>query len=184
MRLYPTASVSLRDRGQLSMAQVIVEAAAPPWGAGLEVPIGPGDLRAVDLVLRHPAEIVMVEIVRSIVDLQAQARSGQVKRAALAVTIGGDVPIRLVIAVPDSTRVRRELRSLGPLLAATFPVASAAIWHALRAGEPTGGDGIMFVRERELRAGQRKSNTDGVGPIAPAVVHPRAGKPSRASRPL
>jgi transcriptional regulator with XRE-family HTH domain len=99
-RLYPVATVRLRDSGQLALAQVIVAAAHPSWRAGLEVPVAPGDARAADLVLTSVKGIIHVEIERALVDLQAQLRSAQLKRDALAAREGR--PIRLVIAVPDT----------------------------------------------------------------------------------
>jgi transcriptional regulator with XRE-family HTH domain len=41
-RLYPVASVRLRDSGQMSLAQAIVSAAHPSWHARLEDPLRPG----------------------------------------------------------------------------------------------------------------------------------------------
>ncbi len=152
VRLYPLASVSLRDRGQLSMAQEIATIAHPGSRCQLEVPVSPDGLRAADLVIGGPTEVAMIEIVRALVDVQAQLRSGQLKRAALAELRGDGRPVRLIIAVPDTARVRREVRALGSLLSATLSVPSMRIWRALRSGEPIGGDGILFVRERELVA--------------------------------
>src|SRR5688572_27213271 len=57
LKLYPVATVSLRDSGQLAIAQAIAGAAHPRWTAALEHPVAPGDLRAADLLLGTPEEI-------------------------------------------------------------------------------------------------------------------------------
>jgi transcriptional regulator with XRE-family HTH domain len=143
-RLYPVATVRLRDSGQMALAQVIVGAAHPSWRPRLEVPVAPGDPRAADLLLRGATEIIHIEIERALVDFQAQLRSAQVKRQLMAAQ--DDRPIRLVIAVPDSATSRSRLAPFSDLIAETMPATSRAIWRALRNGEPVGGDGILFIR--------------------------------------
>lgn len=143
-RLYPVSSVSLRDSGQLAIAQTIVAAAHPSWVCELEAVVAPGDARAADLLMRRPEEVVHLEIERALVDAQAQARAAQLKREVIAAR--SRVPVRLVIAVPDTSMSRQRLAPLGPLLRRTFPVLSREIWHAIRHGHPVGGDGILFVR--------------------------------------
>src|SRR6185436_12000297 len=83
-RLYPVASVRLRDSGQMALAQAIVRAAHPSWRPRLEVPVAPGDPRAADLILTGATEIIHIEIERALVDFQAQLRSAQTKRGLLA----------------------------------------------------------------------------------------------------
>lgn len=149
-RLYPVATVRLRDSGQLSVAQAIVDAAHPSWKAELEVPVARGDARAADLVLRGPLATLHVEIERALVDFQGQLRSAQLKRQALAVA--GDVrPIRLVIAVPATDATRARLRPFRELIAEALPVTSREMWRALRDGTPPDGDGILLVRASRHR---------------------------------
>jgi transcriptional regulator with XRE-family HTH domain len=143
-RLYPVATVRLRDSGQLALAQVIVAAAHPSWRPRLEVPIAPGDPRAADLVLTGPAEILQIEIERALVDFQAQLRSAQGKREALAAK--DQRPMRLVIAIPDTARSRARLTPFADVIGRTMPASSRTIWRAIRGGEPLNGDGILFVR--------------------------------------
>jgi transcriptional regulator with XRE-family HTH domain len=144
-RLYPVATVRLRDSGQMSLAQAIVAAANPSWAARLEVPIGPGDLRAAaDLLLIGPTEIVHVEIERALVDFQAQLRSAQLKRETLAAR--EQKPIRLVIAVPDSRTSRSRLEPFAQLIKHSMPAESREVWSAIRSAEPLTGDGILFLR--------------------------------------
>ena len=108
-RLYPVATVRLRDSGQMALAQAITAAAHPGWQARLEVPIAAGDARAADLVLTSGRGVLHIEIERALVDFQAQLRSAQLKREALAAHDAR--PIRLVIAVPDTpaTKARASI---------------------------------------------------------------------------
>lgn len=143
-RLYPVDTVRLRDSGQLNLAQAITDAAHPTWRARLEVPVAPGDRRAADLLLKGTTEILHIEIERALVDFQAQLRSAQLKREALAER--SDRPVRLVLAVPDTRATRARLAPFAQLLARALPASSASTWRAIRSGNPLGGDGILFVR--------------------------------------
>jgi transcriptional regulator with XRE-family HTH domain len=168
-RLYPSATVRLRDSGQLKLAQTIVANAHPSWASELERPVAPGDLRAVDILFSHPSEVAIVEVERRLVDLQAQLRAAQLKRQAIAEAEGR--PVRLVIAVPDSATARAILEPHRDLLERALPLTSRRIWSALRAGEPIGGDGLLFVRVRE--AGSREPA--GVPQSGPAPGYPEPG---------
>ena len=133
----------------MSIAQMITAAAHPSWRARLEVPIAPGDPRAADLVMTSAAQTLHVEIERALVDFQAQLRSAQIKREAIAGHDGR--PVRLVIAVPDSKDTRARLAPYSHLLAQTMPATSREICHSIRTGEPISGDGILFVRSGARR---------------------------------
>ena len=149
-RLYPVATIRLRDSGQLTIAQAIVEAAHPSWKPRLEVPVASGDRRAADLLLIGPDEIMHIEIERALVDVQAQLRSSQLKRQALAEGTGRTV--RLILAVPDSRTSRARLAPFAELVSRTLPVSSADAWRAIRRGGPLGADGILFVRVSHARS--------------------------------
>lgn len=147
LRLFPADGVRLRDSGQLRVAEEIRAIAHPGWQLRLEVPVAAlPDRRAADIVLTGPSESVEIEIERGLLDLQAQLRSGQLKRTALAERIGRDV--RLVIALPDTRRNRAAVEQHRRLLDTALPVASRSIWVSLRSGEPIGGDGLLWVRIR------------------------------------
>lgn len=143
-KLYPAAGVSLRDSGQLHVAQAILAALSKQLAARLEVPVAVGDLRAADLLITAPTELIHVEVERSLFDLQAQLRAAQLKREALARDSAH--PVRLVIAVPDSARVRSVVAGIPEIMRAAFPIPSRQIAGALRSGTPLGGDGLLFVR--------------------------------------
>jgi transcriptional regulator with XRE-family HTH domain len=148
-RLYPVASIRLRDSGQMALAEAIVAVAHPSWKVHLEVPIGPGDLRAADLLLIGPTEVIHVEIERALVDFQAQLRSAQLKRDAFRAR--QTRPMRLVIAVSDNRSSRARLAPFGELVIRTMPTSSRSIWRAIKSGEPLGADGILFVRSGPRR---------------------------------
>jgi transcriptional regulator with XRE-family HTH domain len=145
-RLYPVASVPLRDSGQLGIAKAIVTALHPSWQPRLEVSVGPGDPRAADLVLTRDGELAHIEIERALVDAQAQLRQAQQKRDVIAQR--DDRPVRLILAMPETPAIRQRLAPFEQLLEKVLPVPSRRIWHALRTGNPVGGDGILFVKPR------------------------------------
>jgi transcriptional regulator with XRE-family HTH domain len=156
LKLFPVASVTLRDRGQLELAQSIARAADASWRCEIEAAVAPGDRRAADLLLAGPAEIAMIEIFRSLADLQAQVRPAQLKREILANR--HERPVRLLIGVPDGAASRRQIRSLDHLLDRVFPVSSPNLWLSIRRGTPIGGDGILFIRPGRIRADRTSAN--------------------------
>lgn len=174
-RLYPNASVSLRDSGQLRLAQAIVRAAHPRWTASLEVPVGKSDLRAADIVLEADDEVLHIEVERTLVDFQAQLRAAQLKRESLAALL--QRPVRLVIAVPDTRAIRARVAPYADLTARSLRSSPRSIWAALRGTSIVGGDGILFVRERTLTLRSRTpAPTAGVrrrGTPATRVAAPR-----------
>lgn len=145
-RLFPVASVPLRDSGQLEIAQAIIVALHASWQPRMEAPVGPGDARAVDLLVTRSDELAAIEIERTLVDVQAQVRSVQLKRNEIVKR--EERPVRLVLALPETRAVRERIAFFGELLDRQFPVPSRRIWRALRTGEPIEGDGILFVRAR------------------------------------
>lgn len=144
VRLFPVATIPLRDSGQLAVASRIAGAAHGSWICRLEAPVAPGDARAADLILELATEVVHVEIERGFVDLQAQLRAAEIKRRIIAAT--EKRPVRLVMAVPDTVRSRAAVASLQPLLDRTLRRPSRAIWYSIRNGVPVEGDGMLFVR--------------------------------------
>ena len=151
-KLYPVATVTLRDSGQLTLAQAILAPMSKHLTGRLEVPVAVGDLRAADILITAPTELIHVEVERTLFDLQAQLRAAQLKREVLA--RDSSLPVRLVIAVPDSPRVRADLAAIPQIVRAAFPIPSRQIAAALRNGTPLGGDGLLFVRPaRRTRRG-------------------------------
>ena len=150
LRLNPVDGVALRDSGQLGMAEAILSTLHGTWSARIEAPISPGDRRAADILVSRSDEVVEIEVERTLVDLQAQLRAGQLKRQALAERSA--VPVRLVVAVPDGARTRAKLAPFEQLLAHALPIPSREVSAALRTGRALGGDGLLFVRVGRLTA--------------------------------
>lgn len=150
VRVVPGDGVSLRDSGQLRIVQSIMAECHPRWEHTVEMPIGsPPDLRAADLVSRTSDEVNMIEVERGWIDHQAQYRSLQLKREALAERLGR--PVNLIIALVDSERTRRALGGLDHIIAETLPIPSRRVWASLRSGTAIGGDGILWIRLGNLR---------------------------------
>jgi len=141
LRLFPAGGVSLRDSGQLGLAEILVSHADRSWRARMEVSVGDG--RAHDLVLDRPEEVAAVEIERAFVDMQGQTRRGQSKRETLAERESR--PVRLILAVPDTRAMRQLVREHAEYLSRVLPIPSRTIWKAIREGHPIGGDGILFI---------------------------------------
>ena len=154
LNLYPNGRVRLRDTGQLAIANLLIDRAGPAWRPILEHPIGRApDLRAADLVLVSLQEVLDLEIERNLADVQAQLRSGMLKRDALAERY--KVPVRFVLVLPDTPRLRGIVAG-APALKAVMQMTSSDVLAAIRKGPPLGGDGILWARERDARRlGQR-----------------------------
>jgi transcriptional regulator with XRE-family HTH domain len=148
LRLFPTSGVSLRDSGQLGLAEIIVSETDRSWRARMEVSVGNG--RAHDLVLDRPEEVAAIEIERAFVDMQGQTRRGQSKRETLAEHESR--PVRLILAVPDTRAKRQLVREHAEYLGRVLPIPSRTIWRAIREGHPIGGDGILFIPKRAVEA--------------------------------
>jgi transcriptional regulator with XRE-family HTH domain len=144
LRLFPAQGVSLRDSGQIAIAEAVAASAHPSWHVQVERPIGDGSRRAIDIALTNSVELVVGEIERGLVDFQAQYRAAALKRDVVA--SGTDMPVRLVLVVPPTRAIREVLAAHSQLLARVLPIGSPVISRGIRAGTPIGGDGILFVR--------------------------------------
>ncbi len=158
LRLFPVDGVALRDSGQVHAVQAIVAEAHPSWQATIEQPINGRDRRAADLVLRGPTETIHIEVERALVDLQAQLRAAQLKRAALVERFGHQV--RLVLAIPGTRRARHSVHDLLPIAGAAMPATSRSIWAAIRSGSPLGADGFLFLAPHQGWPMARRTNQD------------------------
>lgn len=141
-RAFPAVTPSLRDTGQLAIAEILRAAASPGHRVILEHGLGNG--RAIDVVMLSPDEIAAVEIERLLADLQAQYRSADAKRTELAAL--HQRPVRLVLTVEDTRRNRAVVRDHAALVAAMLPAGSREIMRAIRSAEPLGRDGLLWVR--------------------------------------
>jgi hypothetical protein len=100
-------------------------------------------------VLTSPGEVIHIEIERNLADLQAQLRSGMLKRDDIARRY--PVPVRFVLAIPDTTRLRRMLDGQAQLVSTVLPRTPRDVFVALRSGKPLGGYGVVWIRDRDGR---------------------------------
>ena len=144
VKAYPAAEPSLRDSGQLRMAEWLIAQAEASWQPALELPVGDPFGRAADLVFFGPAEIAHLELETGPADWQRTLRAATVKRDSLQAQ--HERPVRLVIALNDTRRNRRLVEPHADLIRAVLPAGSNRILDALRRGEPIGRDGLLWVR--------------------------------------
>ena len=140
---YPGRGTSLRDRGQLKIAQYLARAAHPAWDVSLEVTAGDHG-QAIDQVFWGSNEILAVEIIRRMGDFQGQYRSVSLKRDWLARQHRR--PVRLVLAVEDLRSNRTALAPHIGLIGPTFPSGSRQIMQTIRSGRALGSDGLLWIR--------------------------------------
>lgn len=143
-KAFPVRRPSLRDTGQLRLAERLRSMAHAGLRVALEVPMGGG--RSIDVVVYGPEEIVAIEIYRLLADLQAQYRSAAGKREELAAT--HQRPVRLVLVVEDTRHNRTVWREHASLAAAMLPAGSREVLRSIRSGAPLGRDGLLWLRPR------------------------------------
>jgi transcriptional regulator with XRE-family HTH domain len=146
-RAFPASAPSLRDTGQLWIANSLRRTAHSSYSVATE--LGLGNLRSADQVLFGPIEIIHIEIERMLADLQQQYRNAAEKRDVLAAA--HHRPVRLVLVVEDTRRNREVVRPHADLIGAMLPAGSREVLKAIRSGEPLGRDGILWIRRRTDR---------------------------------
>lgn len=144
VRAFPGVTPTLRDAGQLAIAEHLRELASPVWQIALEVPIAGG--RSADMVFFGPTEIILAEIERMAEDYQAQYRAAEAKRLALQEQHGRQV--RLVLVVADTRRNRVAIAPHLPLIQSALPASSRDVLRAVKSGSSLGRDGLLWVRVR------------------------------------
>lgn len=143
-KAFPVGGPSLRDTGQLRLAERLKSLSHAALRVVFEVPLG--GRRSVDVVVFGPTEIVAIEIYRLIADLQAQYRSAAGKRDELAAS--HHRPVRLVLALEDTQHNRTLMREHASAVVTMLPAGSREILRSLRSGEPLGRDGLLWLRAR------------------------------------
>ncbi len=142
-RAFPAQGPSLRDSGQLAVAEWVRSVVSDATELRLELPVGRG--RAIDIVAFRAGEIVAIEIERLLVDFQAQFRAADAKRVELATSHAR--PIRLVMIVADTHRNRHAVRQHESLIRSVLPAGTREVLSALRSGRPIGRDGLGWIRQ-------------------------------------
>jgi hypothetical protein len=141
-KAFPVRTPSLRDTGQLRVAEAIRTMVHASYRFGLEIAIG--GTRSIDVVLFGPMEILAIEIVRLLADFQAQYRAAIAKRDELAER--HQRPVRLVFVVEDTRRNRRVAAEHADVIGTALPAASRDVLKAIREGSALGRDGILWLR--------------------------------------
>jgi transcriptional regulator with XRE-family HTH domain len=137
-RVYPDGP-PLRDVGQLSVSQRVLQRISDRWRVRMEVPLSlPGDRRAFDLWLAADGVSIAVEVFTRLRDVQAQIRGAHLKWRDSNAT-------RLLVVVAQSHPNRASLKSVEDLLVADFPIGARATWAALAEGRDPGGNAIVVV---------------------------------------
>lgn len=144
VKAHPRGPLSLRDSGQMRIAQHLLAQLHPSWQPALELPVGDPFGRAADVVLFGPREIVHIEIERRLPDFQESHRGAMVKREALQAR--HQRPVRLVLVVEDLAHTRELLRPHLGLIKRVLPAGSPEVLRSLRNGTPLGRDGLLWVR--------------------------------------
>lgn len=146
VRGYRGRSPTLRDTGQLRLAEMLCTIASDAWHPRLELRAGEHG-EAADVGLFGSVEIIDAEIERLLLDFQAQYRRNKLKCDWLAGQ--HQRPVRLVLVVEDTARNRAAVAQHAAFIRAVLPAGSREVLHALRAGEPLGKDGLLWLRRRE-----------------------------------
>jgi len=147
--VYPGDGVNLRDSGQLDMAEQIRSIAHAEWRISFEEPIGDGSRRAADILMQNGVGAVHIELEGSLVDMQAQLRSGRLKRDSLQHRLGR--PVVFVLALRDTERNRAAVAAHLGVLRAALPAASREVREALRTGRAPSHDGLLWLRSKRKR---------------------------------
>lgn len=140
---YPASGFLMRDSGQLTIARMVCAIAHPAWHTELEVPAGDHG-QAIDIGFFGSSEIIATEIDRLLLDWQEPHRRNVRKRDYLSAR--HQRPVRLVMVTEDTPRNRRAVEPHMDLIRAVLPAGSREILGALRAGQPLGRDGLLWIR--------------------------------------
>ncbi len=146
VRGYRGRSPTLRDTGQLRLAEMLCGIASDAWHPRLEIRAGDHG-EAADVRFFGPVEILDVEIERLLLDFQAQYRRNKLNCDWLAGQ--HQRPVRLVLVVEDTARNRAVVAQHADFVRAVLPAGSRDVLRALRSGEPLGKDGLLWLRRRE-----------------------------------
>ena len=135
---HPTG-VALRDAAQLRYIRRFLDRIGAPWATELEAVIPlPGDLRAVDVVLRAAGLLVAVEVITRLTDLQAQLRLARLKARDIGAT-------RLVIVVAGTHANRRVVDEARSALLGAWDLDARRVLATLAAGRQPDRDAIVLL---------------------------------------
>lgn len=138
MTVHPTGS-GVRDAAQLRFTDRLLARVSTSFRFELEAPIPlPGDLRAVDIVLRAPGVLIAVEVITRLGDIQAQLRLARLKARDIGAT-------RLIIAIAGTRANRRVLDEGRPALVGAWELDTRRVIGDLTAGRQPDRDAIVLI---------------------------------------
>ena len=135
---YPVGG-GVRDAAQLRYLARFLDRVSPSFRRELEASIPlPGDLRAVDAVLRGPGVLIAVEMITRLSDVQAQLRAARLKARDIGAT-------RLVVAVAATRANRRALAEARGSLLGSFELDARLVMAALARGQQPERDALILT---------------------------------------
>ncbi|HET7636509.1 MAG TPA: helix-turn-helix domain-containing protein [Candidatus Limnocylindria bacterium] len=148
MRVYPADGVSLKDSGQLALAEEVRSRAHPSLRVLFEEPTGEGR-QAADVVLVGESAVTHLELESGLSDFEGQLRRGRLKRDALQQRYGRSVAF--VLALRDTDRNRAAVAAHRAVVRAALPAASREVLEAITTGRPLNRDGLLWLRRPVTR---------------------------------
>ena len=135
---YPIGG-GIRDAAQLKYVHRLLERVSDRFLRELEavVPL-PGDLRAVDVVLRAAGCLIAVEVITRLSDVQAQIRLARHKARDIGAT-------RLILAVAGTHANRRALDEARSALNGAWDLDTRRVMAALAAGRQPDHDALILL---------------------------------------
>jgi transcriptional regulator with XRE-family HTH domain len=138
VKLFPTGG-AIRDEAQARYVAEFVRRVGHAWRVMLEAPIPlPGDLRAVDVLLRSGDIRIAVEVITRLTDVQAQVRAAQLKARDVGAT-------RLLLVVAGTRANRESLAVARPSLVGAFDTDTRRVLAELARGADPGRDAILVL---------------------------------------
>ena len=135
---YPTGG-GVRDAAQLKHVHRFLERVSHTFLRELEAVIPlPGDLRAVDIVLRAAGCLIAVEVITRLGDLQAQVRAARNKARDIGAT-------RLILVVAGTHANRRALDEARSALNGAWDLDTRRVMAALAAGRQPDHDALVLI---------------------------------------
>ena len=129
----------VRDAAQLRYIHRFLERVSDSFLRELEAVIPlPGDLRAVDVVLRATGCLIAVEVITRLGDVQAQIRVARTKARDIGAT-------RLILAVAGTRANRRALEEARPSLTGAWELDTRRVMAALAGGHQPEHDAIVLI---------------------------------------
>ena len=135
---YPTGG-GVRDAAQLKYTHRFLERVSDTFLRELEAVIPlPGDLRAIDIVLRAVGCLIAVEVITRLGDLQAQIRAARNKARDIGAT-------RLILVVAGTHANRRALDEARPAMNGAWDLDTRRVMAALAAGRQPDHDALILI---------------------------------------